>query len=588
MNQFPTTPLARRTGLALLLVLALGAFLRFHGIGFLLPCQTEPDAVVYTGQVRVFQEGKSDAETKFLYGFYPHVVSRLAVGLMPPRAYAEPAQNLAEHTRRAVEPRRRIRMTVALLSLLAIPAVWWFARRIADPAFALGAAVFMAASFLTLWFAQQARPHAASSAFAALAVAAAVHLRAAGGWRAYVCAGLAAGLAIGSLQSGLAVLPALGVAVLLRAWSKDETRGSVAIGTLVAVALIAVQVVMFYPFVFASGQPGEIGKSESMLHVSGHLIDLKLFNGAGLPIVARTLWQYDPLLCVLSVLGILIGVWELWSLRSSLSRVARDQVLVVLAFVVPYAIVICLYERTYQRFVLPLVPFQCVLAGYALCRVVAFSARFGCLANRAAAVCAGLVVALQVFGAWQLAHARSQPSTIDEAARWIEGHVPRDARVTFLPLIELPLLPTRAAREESKRAQNDVSFMWFRYLMSLAPAELDGDSWNIYAMNLTQLTTRDEARGDPMTFLRSTGADFVVLPLAADPRRLLPRALRHGASQIGTRVARFSPDRVDDGVDIEFSYQDDDNSVTSNWFLRGANLRCAGPVVEIYDVRGGR
>jgi hypothetical protein len=577
--------LTRRSAIALLFVMALGAFLRLHGIGFLLPGQTEPDAVVYSAQVKSFQEGEVGDETKKLFAFYPHFVSRLAVGVMPPRSYATPAKDLAEHVYRAAEPRRRIRITVALLSLFAIPSVWLLARRIADPPFALASAVFMAASFLTLWFAQQARPHAASSAFAAMAVAAAVHLRSSGGWRAYACAGLAAGLAISSLQSGLAVLPALALAVLLRARAREDRFATVAFGSLAMIAIIAVQIVIFYPFVFTPGQPGEIARQESMLNVSGHLIDLKLFNGEGFGIVARSAWLFDPVICSLAILGVVIGIGELWSRRGSMTRTSRDQVWIVLAFAVPYTIVIGLYARTYQRFVLPLTPIQCVLAGYALCRIVCFAARFGCLTRRCAGALAVVLVAFQVFGAWRLSEARSQPSTIDEAARWIEGHVPRDARIALLPMMELPLQFTPAAFKASSPTLDDVSFMWFRYLRALDAGAFTGTLWNIHAMVLTTPEMRDEARTDPVAFLRGTEAEYAVIPLVGEPRRVVPRAIRDGAASLGRRVARFSPDTDDTGGFMDFAYQDDGFEHTSFWFGRGLNVRCTGPVVEIYKLR---
>ncbi|MDZ4772612.1 MAG: glycosyltransferase family 39 protein [Planctomycetota bacterium] len=583
MNCPRPNSIARRTGLALLVVIVLGAFLRLHGIGFLLPEQTEPDGVVYSAQVKDFQDDRIDEETRILYAFYPHLVARLAVGIAPRPEFATPAASLAEHVERASEPRKRIRIMVALLSLLAIPAVWMLARRFMAPAFAVGAAAFMASSFFTIWFAQQARPHAASTAFAALAVVAAVHLRAFGGWKAYLCAGLTAGLAVCSLQSGLAVLPAIATAVLFRWRAREESASRVALGSLLIVAIVALLVVIFYPFVFTSGQPGEIAQQNSMLNLSGHLVDLKLFNGGGFATIARNAWQYDPVICALAVLGILIGIGELWSRRKSLSRASRDELLVVLAFVVPYAIVIGLYERTYQRFVLPLTPFECVMAGYALCRIVSFAAGISCFTHRIAVAAAALVLAFQVFGAWRLVDARAEPSTIDESARWIESHVPRDARISLMTLMELPLQYTEPAFEASRPAQFDVSFLWFRYLARLGPAAFDGACWNIFAMQLTTPTFLEEARTDPNAFLKKQDADYAVV--IADPRRPVFRGLRAAAMNFGTRVARFSPDAVDEGENLGFAYQDDDAEYTTPWFVRGLNARCVGPVVEIYKLR---
>ncbi|MBL8858975.1 MAG: glycosyltransferase family 39 protein [Planctomycetes bacterium] len=569
----------------LILVIAGGLFLRLHGIGFLLPGQSEPDGVVYSAQVKAFQQGFIEDETKNLYAFYPHLVSRLAAGIAAPLVETTPATDLAEHVARAAEPRRRIRIAVALLSLLAIPAVWLLTRRCVDPPFDLIAAVFMAASFFTLWFAQQARPHAALSALLCLGVLAALHVRAVGGWKAFVCAGLAAGLAIGTLQSGTAVLPALALAVVLRAAAREESWRRLAVGASIALAIIAVTFILYYPFVFTAGERGDIGTSESTLRLSGHLVDLKLFNGGGFATVGRSLWEYDPLLCALAVCGILFGLHALATRNSPLSRTQRDSLWIVLAFVVPYTVVIGLYARTYQRFALPLVPFECALAAYALCRVVGLAAALGCLARRFAELAVVLLVAFQVFGAWRLVDARAQPSTIDETARWIERNVAPDARISFLPMMELPLLYTPAALQASAYAQYDVSFLWFRYLHALGPQAFVGRTWDLRALALVTPELRESARADPDAFLRAQDADYFVIPVSGDTRRALLVGLREAAARIGTRVARISPDGTDEGEDLLFSYQDDDVERTTPWFARGLRARCTGPIVEIYSLR---
>jgi len=252
---------------------------------------------------------------------------------------------------------------------------------------------------------------------------------------------------------------------------------------------------------------------------------------------------------------------------------------------VPYAIVVGLYARSYQRFVLPLTPFQCVLAGYALCRIVCLGARLGYVARRAAEIMTVVLVAFQVFGAWKLSEARSRPSTIDEAARWIEGHVPHDAKISFLPMMELPLQVTPEAFRASAITQFDVSFMWFRYLHALDAGAFTGRMWDIHPMNLTTQQIRDEARTDPDAFVRGTEADYVVIPLIGEPRRLVPRAIREGAARVGQRVARFSPDVNDTGGFMDFAYQDDEIQHTDFWFVRGLGVRCTGPVMEIYKLK---
>jgi hypothetical protein len=258
---------------------------------------------------------------------------------------------------------------------------------------------------------------------------------------------------------------------------------------------------------------------------------------------------------------------------------------VVLAFVVPYTIVIGMYGRTYQRFVLPLMPFECVMAGYALSRVVRLSNRLGSLARRLAVVGAVLALGFETFGAWRLTEARSRPSTLDEAARWIEHNVPIESTIAFLPMTGLPLMYSRTGLEASRGAQFDVSQPWYRYLCDLGEAAFTLPGWNIQAMNLTTQQLRDEARTDPDAFVRARNADYVVIPVPNDERRLVPWAIREASGRVGRRVARFSPDGTDEGESMSFAYQDDDALRTMSWFARGLNARCVGPAVEIYALR---
>lgn len=583
MNGIPSP--AQRTFVALLLVVLGGLGLRLLGVGFLLPEMTEPDAAVYSAQVQYFQDGSIAAESDRQYTFYPFLVAQLAVALQPPRAYDSPARSLEEHLERAAAPRQRLRLAVALLSLLAIPATWLLARRFLDRTFAFVATVFMAASFLAIWFAQEARPHAASSAFAAWAVVAALALRAVGGWSRFLAAGLAAGLAVGSLQSGLAVLPPIALALFLRWRAKEQTATTMLAGAGFVLAVMGSLIAAFYPFLFESTPSGGIQKDATNLRLSGHIIDLTLFDGRGFATLARTFRDYEPVVGVLAITGILLGVQALWTRGKSRSRLQRDQAWIALAYVIPYVIAIGLYARTYQRFVLPLVPFACVLAAYALHRFVSFARGRGRAAGIVALAAASVPILGQVFAAWSLVRARAAQSTVDMAARWIEANVPNEARISFLPMFELPLNYSLEARSANERALASSQFLWSRYLRDLPGGGSETRSWNLRAFDLTDPAVRQQVSAYPDPYLRGQSADFVVLHVFGNPWRVVPCALRESARRLGKLAVRITPDAVDRGSDIEFVHQDDDFPETSSWFFRAMGLARVGPVVEIYDLR---
>src|SRR6185295_11931912 len=113
-------------------------------------------------------------------------------------------------------------------------------------------------------------------------------------------------------------------------------------------------------------------------NLSGHLVALRLFNGAGFAKVYDALRGYEPWMSALGVAGVVFALLDGIARRRTHSadpgesdtdtREARRALLVVLAYAIPYLVAIGLYERTYQRFALPLVPFVACAAAYAVLR----------------------------------------------------------------------------------------------------------------------------------------------------------------------------------------------------------------------------
>lgn len=579
--------------IALVLVVLAGLVLRMTGIGFMLPHQGEPDGLVIDKQVEILRGGARAHEAQRLSAFYPHLVADLAAALPQPApqgaAHVAAPLTLAEHLARARSRRLDIRIVVALLSLLAIPGTWWLARRWLPESWSLVAAALLATSVFHIWFAQQARPHAAEASLALLAVLSAIGLRRRGGWSAYVVTGIAVALALGCLQNGSAVLPAVGVAVLLRWRARLEPAWRLVLGSLIVAAGAVLALLLFYPFVFDAPRKADIGTQGSMVHLSGHIVDLAMFNGRGFATVARSLWEYDPSICALAALGLVIAAAGLvrrrFRTRADVGRDLRDELWIVLAFVIPYLVAIGMYQRTYQRFVLPLVPYECALAAWALWRATVLASRAGAVARRCALVLALALVLFQCFAAWKLVHVRAQPDTITQAARWIESHAAPSARVSVLPTIDLPLLESQAARTANMTTMADPAFPWFLYQVDLPPGAFEGDGWNLYAMPLATDAKRTAARADPVAFVRDQHADYVALEVFAGARRPFLGSIRAAAAAQGELVARISPDAVDRGENLPLVYQDDEYPYTTPWFARVLRARCVGPVVEIYKLR---
>lgn len=574
----------RGTWALLALLVVLGLAIRLHGIAFLSPHLMEPDGLVIDYQMRVLEGRGSETPDNALYAYYPHLVASVAT--LIPESWAAPAEprTLAEHLASAGSVRIRGRIAVALLSLLAIPLTWWLARRFLPDPWTLLAAAFAAGSPFVVWFAQQARPHAAAASFVLLAVCAAVDLRRRGGWRAYVLAGFATGLAVGSLQNGVAALGPIGIAVLLR-WRKDGVRALAGASAILAIA--ALFVVWLYPFLFAGAARDGVGVAEDgTLGLSRHHVFLNLFNGRGFAVVWRSLADYDPLLTGGALLGLLAAVVAPFALREKLGRERAFDLAVVLAYALPYLVVIGLYQRTYQRFVLPLLPFLAILAAFGLwaaARAAGRSWRPAGLALAAVAIVAGCA---ELAWGWRLGTVRARADTIQQATDWlVRNAAPGTDQVDVMPGLDLPIARTPESIAHDSFQKDEQSLPWFRRLSDPRAPRIDAPAYDLRWMPLFDDAVRLQVRTDPAAFVRSLTGRYAVVVVHPAKFRPALRFVREGLASQYERVARFSPDDPDVGEDLPLVHQDDELPYTTPWAWRILHARCVGPTVEIYRLR---
>jgi 4-amino-4-deoxy-L-arabinose transferase-like glycosyltransferase len=561
--------LGPRLGLALLLVAGLA--LRLVGLDHGLPHSTEPDGLVFATQTALIRSGAEHPERVREWGYYPQLVPRIAA-LLPAPEEAAPA-SLAGQLAAAARPWHDPRLVVALLSLLAVPGTFFLARRFLSSGWSLAAAALAGTSTLALWFAQQARPHAAAAALALLALIAALRVLESGRWIDVLLAGLAAALALGSLQFGLFVLPPILLAIVLapgRGWGW-RTAAALAVFGEVALGVLA-----FYPFLFARGEPaGALGLGGGELELSGHVIYSGLFNGRGFATLARTLADYEPWIGATALGG---GVLLL-AARLSGARLERGRaraLLVVLAYALPFLLAIGLYQRTYQRFVIPLVPFLALVAA-------AGAARIALRGLRSRLGLALVLLAPQFALAARLATLRSRPDTVAEAARWIESQLqPGAQRVLFLPTHDLPL-PLDAQALESNAAMMDTPARpWFRYQRALPPAARLAPGWKLLAMPLRPEAQKLLAQDAPR-YLRTLAADWLVVEVYTEGRKpVVLDAIYPALGALAERVARFAPEDANEDDDLPLTWSDDEYPRHECWALRLLRAQRMGPVVEIW------
>jgi hypothetical protein len=650
-------PSRRAAALAVAALVALSLALRWFGLGCQLPQFVPVDSLVLASEVEVLRH-HGDPSYRLWPNLYPRLIPEL-VRLLPTETPDDPPpRTLEEHLARARAPYVRVGIVVALLSVLLVPGTYLLARRFLERAWSLLAAALAATSVLFLWFSQQGRPHGAATSVILLAVLAALRLRRRPTFSSYVLAGIALGAAIGTLQSGVAALLPFAAAFLLRKKDQglelasvrgsdlppDEPSGpepridgaSFASPWFVALSLAIVGLLAFALYPSMKGTPAFRGEPPgpafalhgSLVTLMGHAISLTNFNGDGFALLARALWSYDPLIAATFALGavvLLVALVGLWTRRSSRARSAvassdtRRDLLVVLAFAVPYAAAIGLYHFSGQRFLLPLLPYIACVAAFGLRALWKLAQPRGVALRSAAAALVAAILAVQAFGAMKLSRIRSRPDTATEAATWLREHLPSKSDLVLLgPGFDLPLLLTPDALARNEERPN-LSQRWYTYQVAAAktaetksasrstdsqstPSSSSRDSSESrsstadatntadrYELLTIPVTTDEDKRKllhDPAAYVRELGASWVVIEARRTWEWRGVEKLREALPQVGELAARFEPDDAERYADAPIAHQGfDPLPFPIPWFRRILGARCTGSVLEIWRIR---
>lgn len=525
--------------LALLALTLATLGLRLWGSGFGAPVWEEPDPDI-AGHVDMLRGDPVLARVNEPDQQYPHLLARV-VSLLPgrpPVSGAGAPANVDEHLRAAAWTHVQVRRTIAVVGALLVPLTFLLARWFTCSRWALFAAALIATSLLHQSFSQQARPHGAAATFFAWALLANLRLAQRGGWREFAHAGLASALTLGVLQSGLAVLlaglAAAGIAIARRRASWMQLTAPL--------ALVAASLPLFYPFYFdgtASVQDPARVVEDDALRSAEHAISLEEFDGRGFGVLAKSLWNYEPLLCVLLVIAASIALAKWRPQRAS------DAAWVLLAFAAPYTLVCGLYGMTYERFALPLLPVFAVLAAWGLAKLSPASA----VLRRVLSALPVASLALPAAAVAKLAYLRSQPDTLDLAARWIQREAPQST-VWIAPPLDLPLQRSPRGLELFGRAPKlGEGFTPWAAWQSLTASPTPG-------ADVRWLLPKPAQRADLAAYLDSLGEGLVLIEVyEARTEHASMVALRRALSERAECVARFSPDPDPRATELEFFFQ---------------------------------
>jgi hypothetical protein len=535
---------------------------RLLGIGFGVPCAKEADTFI-ADHVRMLREGEVKLDRALSVCQYPsllaHAAAPLSANVGLPRG---DERTLEEHLASAASVWVELRGLVAVLSVLVVPATFLVARRFVSRGWALFAACLVSFSLLHVLLSQEARAHGAVVGFSTLAMASALWMRRAGSWASYLATAVLAALAVGTLHNGLAVLAPVAVAQLLRPGKSKLDPRILIVGAAAAAAFR-----VFYWYYFDEDAKARMAGEDASQSV---VRDLP-FDGSGFARLGRTIWYYEPVLLALIVLAGV--VWLARRGRKGEAAGERGDLLVVLSYVAPYLLLAGLFNQTYERFLLPLLPYLAVFAAWGLAEL---QGRW----RRAVPIAAALVLAVPAFASTKLSWMRSRPTTIDDAAQWVREHLtePASQPMYALPPLDLPLFRTL----ESLRPL--VPFTpWAKYQNRLE-GERPAPEYRLYWMQgkpeHQQLDTDERVDA----YVRSFGAGLFLTARLDERQSPERRRVIASMERLGSRVARFSPDGDPNLTDHQLWDQDVEAPGWPHVTWRVLRARAVGPVIEIYRI----
>jgi hypothetical protein len=580
----PTVPAATKKGIVVALVaLTLVAFVeRWAGLRFLLPHSREADtAIVHIAALHDLPAGKGPNDAAYASTIYTFLFSNVLIAL-PGSNYPvapPPGATLEQHLDAAAEPYMRARRLIALLSLLVVPCTYLIARRFLEPWWSVFATALVTTSLLGLEMAQQAKPHGGLAGTTALALVAVLGILRSSSIRAYLFAGVACALALGSLLSGAFVLPSLAIAHLA-AWRADRERKRW-IGLALAALLCAGGFVYAYPFlVFHDPLKSE---SKETLNLGQQTLDWRGWKGEGFPDMLPQMWAHEPALVVLVLCALLMLVVGLARRTIPIKSALRPETLVVALHALILIVMFGVHERFYPRYLVPALPAFAVFGAWfvrAICTMLGALTRSTTTWRAISITVALLVLALPAWASAHFAMLRARDDTAIVAARWIEANLPRDSGPIAIDfLLAYPLLQDRAAIKEAPAWAWQP---WQRYQIDVMP-ELDSPAttWNLRPIFKPGIMADQKIdRGEVLDRLAQLDAQWAVVavPNPVDAARdETCAALRERYGEPVARILPFGP-----GGSIDSILTRD---VDPQFLAHMLTLDRLGPPIEVFKLR---
>ncbi len=358
---------------------------------------------------------------------------------------------------------------------------------------------------------------------------------------------------------------------------------------LLAIIALAGFVYVGYPFFFDEPRAGAEFHSNLGTYAMPHRVGLERFTGSGLGVLFDSLRSYDPALGILALLG-LLALLVGWRAVPGTSRVVRERlpsagsVLVLPAFA--YLVVIGAYGNSFERFVIPLLPFIALLATLGLAgatRLIVMP-----LPVRGRTAIGGVLVSgVLAFTLWpcaRLAQLHALPDVYEQTARWVEENVEADKEtVLSTPLINLPLNLPIAQADGYHVADSPLKLIWMRYLDTLEEGALRAPAapvWPLGPGGRVPIKAKEYPRKPAQVrkLLRELRGNFLIVQRGHGAGK----AARQVAAASGKLVKSFSPWEGERRSDFGLTY-------TADSFREDVlAASCLGPILEVWALKGNQ
>lgn len=518
-----------------------GFLLRLLGVNFGLPAIYRPDENVGVGRAMGVLHGVLDPN----FADWPHFFFYLSAAWLAP-------VHLIGLVRDQASAHLWVRVLSVLLGTLTILVVVDFGRR----AYGWGAALIGGAGLSVAFLSVRDSHFGTPDVALALAVIGALYIayRASGatGIRPLIWNGIALGIAASLKYNGALVL--LGTAAG-QAWGARARFSLPALARrLATVAAIGVVTLLATsPFLLLNPAMTAHGLG----YIVSHLASDTVAQVGWVRLIVALWYGLDPGLFVLAVVGVLYAAWR---------RTLADWIL--LAFLLPYYLVIGTGHSVFYRYADPLIPPLCLLAGRA---AAALLPRITSQPVRTLALAGLLAVTLVPAGVHDVRYDTliQQEDTRSLAFTWLETNVPAGGRVA------IPYKPGPAHDQALVDSRAQSVGATDPYVASFLENRLE-TRYSVHDLS------EDEMQQATVAALRADGVRFVVIArkrpdLGCAP----PTPLELQLQQQAQLVASFAP--TQDGCPTSAVFDSIDTYYVP---LAGyAGYVRPGPVIRIYALR---